>query len=205
MKEQLKRAIRSHKFTREEFPIPCVLPREICDQIDELIEASAPTPAPPTPPREPLVEQLWAQLKKIATQDGDECYFHLYDSFRQAQAKMSGSAYDPAKLKIKLDFAQITQLIHTCAPTPAPEPSAEWFTALLEWKQLRDEVTDLEAEDCSCEPDNFHRCERCADVAVRELRMRSLMARWSDTWALKLLAAPSAPPTGKARWEADCI
>ncbi len=65
---KLSRAIRTAKFTREEFPIPCGFPSEIYDQIDQLLRDEL---GAAMPPQESANEEMPGPWSYSGDEDGD--------------------------------------------------------------------------------------------------------------------------------------
>lgn len=99
--EQLQRIIRTHKFTREEFPIPCVLPSEICDQIDELIASEYAKAEAPIELKEWMDTVLWSfvhgALLNLGLVTGKETVAHLHDQLHQDMRGAIVAAFKAAK------------------------------------------------------------------------------------------------------------
>lgn len=55
---QFEIVLRSHKFNRDEFPVPAVLPRFICQQIMQLLKEHAPLSQKAEPPTDLIAEQI---------------------------------------------------------------------------------------------------------------------------------------------------
>jgi hypothetical protein len=65
--------------------------------------------------------------------------------------------------------------------------------ALKEYLQLRDEIAELEKyynDSCSCDANEFHRCEFCDNVGTKEDHKRMLLTKWGDSWAVMLSEVP---------------
>lgn len=61
-----------------------------------------------------------------------------------------------------------------------------WQEDLHRYMEVRAEIAHVEDKGCTCDPDNFHSCENCKEVAELAMEMHRLRDLWGDLWAVKL-------------------
>ena len=66
--------------------------------------------------------------------------------------------------------------------------NSESLLALQDYMNTRHLIGEMEAHGdcCSCDPDNFHKCEYCSDMSERESELRRLQDIWADRWIVML-------------------
>ena len=74
-----------------------------------------------------------------------------------------------------------------CVEGKGVPKQAEWKRGLTEYAHLNEEIGLLEETgECTCNPNEFHRCTLCELTSAKDIRCRALMQIWGDTWAMKL-------------------
>jgi hypothetical protein len=64
--------------------------------------------------------------------------------------------------------------------------TTEAVDALREYLVSREEMGRLEEDQCTCDPDNFHECDRCKMYGEIMDQSRPLLNLWADEWAINL-------------------
>ena len=72
---------------------------------------------------------------------------------------------------------------------PTPDRNSEALVALHDFMTLRRELGEMESAaeaSCSCDPNNFHRCQACDDVAKLDVEYRRQLDLWAERWICML-------------------